>query len=112
MRASRPPWPAGGGDDGGLSIGVLAEGTGLRLTGIVMTMFDPRNNLSHQVAAEARKNLNSHLFHTVIPRNVRLSESPSFGRPAILYAVSSSGAQAYLELAREMVNRWSESTNR
>ncbi|GAB4369155.1 MAG: AAA family ATPase [Deltaproteobacteria bacterium] len=84
----------------------------LAVEGIVLTMFDPRNNLSHQVAAEAEENLNSQLFHTVIPRNVRLSESPSFGRPAILYAVSSPGAKAYLELAREMVERWSENPNR
>jgi len=84
----------------------------LAVEGVLLTMFDPRNNLSHQVAAEARENLNPQLFQTVIPRNVRLSESPSFGRPAILYAVSSSGAQAYLELAREMVNRWNKSPNR
>jgi len=84
----------------------------LAVEGIVLTMFDPRNNLSHQVAGEAKENLNSQLFHTVIPRNVRLSESPSFGRPAILYAVSSSGAKAYLELAREMVERWNENPKR
>lgn len=84
----------------------------LAVEGVVLTMFDPRNNLSHQVAAEARENLNSLLYQAVIPRNVRLSESPSFGKPAILYAVSSSGAQAYLELAREMVNRWNENPNR
>jgi len=84
----------------------------LAVEGVVLTMFDPRNNLSHQVAEEARENLNSQLYHTVIPRNVRLSESPSFGRPAILYSVSSSGAQAYLELAREMVTRWNENPNR
>jgi len=84
----------------------------LAVEGIVLTMFDPRNNLSHQVAGEAKENLNSQLLHTVIPRNVRLSESPSFGRPAILYAVSSSGAKAYLELAREMVERWNENPKR
>ena len=85
---------------------------GLAVEGVVLTMFDPRNNLSHQVVSEARENLNSQLFQTVIPRNVRLSESPSFGKPAILYAVSSRGAQAYLELAREMVSRWNESPSR
>jgi chromosome partitioning protein len=80
----------------------------LRVEGVLLTMFDPRNNLAHQVAAEARENLNSQVYQTVIPRNVRLSESPSFGKPAILYAVSSRGALAYLELAKEMVSRWSE----
>ncbi|HEU5361125.1 MAG TPA: AAA family ATPase [Candidatus Deferrimicrobiaceae bacterium] len=80
----------------------------LRVEGVLLTMFDSRNNLSHQVAAEARENLNSQVFQTVIPRNVRLSESPSFGKPAILYAVSSRGSQSYLELAKEMVNRWNE----
>ncbi len=80
----------------------------LRVEGVLLTMFDSRNNLAHQVAAEARENLNSQVFQTVIHRNVRLSESPSFGKPAILYAVSSRGATAYLELAREMVSRWSE----
>ena len=80
----------------------------LRVEGVLLTMFDSRNNLAHQVAAEARENLNSQVFHTVIPRNVRLSESPSFGKPAILYAVSSRGALSYLELAKEMVSRWSE----
>ena len=80
----------------------------LRVEGVVLTMFDARNNLSHQVAAEARGNLNSQVYQAVIPRNVRLSESPSFGKPAILYAVSSRGATSYLELAKEMVSRWSE----
>ena len=80
----------------------------LAVEGVVLTMFDSRNNLSHQVAAEARDNLKDQLFQTVIPRNVRLSESPSFGKPAILYAVSSRGAQCYLELAKEMMGRWNE----
>lgn len=80
----------------------------LEVEGVVLTMFDSRNNLAHQVAAEARENLKSQLFQTVIPRNVRLSESPSFGKPAILYAVSSRGAQCYLELAKEMMGRWNE----
>jgi chromosome partitioning protein len=82
---------------------------GLRVEGIALTMFDSRNNLSHQVAAEARENLKSFVFRTIIPRNVRISESPSFGKPALLYAVNSRGAQSYLELAKEMAGRWSES---
>ena len=84
---------------------------GLRIEGVALTMFDARNNLAHQVADEAREILKDQVFQTVIPRNVRLSESPSHGKPALLYAVTSRGAQSYLELAREMVNRWSERTN-
>jgi len=80
----------------------------LEIEGIVLTMFDPRNNLAHQVAEEARSILKAQVFQTVIPRNVRLSESPSHGKPAILHAVSSRGAQSYLELAREVVSRWNE----
>jgi chromosome partitioning protein len=80
----------------------------LRIEGVVLTMFDPRNNLAHQVAEEARNALKTQVFQTVIPRNVRLSESPSYGKPALLHAVSSRGAQSYLELAREVVSRWNE----
>jgi len=80
----------------------------LRIEGVVLTMFDPRNNLAHQVAEEARETLKTQVFQTVIPRNVRLSESPSYGKPALLYAVASRGAQSYLELAREVVSRWNE----
>ena len=80
----------------------------LEVEGVVLTMFDSRNNLAHQVAQEARDILKNQVFRTVIPRNVRLSESPSHGKPALLYAVSSRGAQSYLELAREMVSRWNE----
>ncbi len=83
----------------------------LRIEGVVLTMFDPRNNLAHQVAEEARETLKTQVFQTVIPRNVRLSESPSYGKPALLYAVASRGAQSYLELAREVVSRWNEKRN-
>jgi chromosome partitioning protein len=96
------------------TISKIREGLNPRLAveGVVLTMFDARNNLSHQVAAEARENLKDYVFQSVIPRNVRLSESPSFGKPALLYAVSSRGAQSYLELAKEMVSRWNESPTR
>ncbi len=73
----------------------------LDVEGIVLTMFDPRNNLAHQVAEEVRKHFR--VFETVIPRNVRLSEAPSHGKPALLYDVQSKGAQAYLSLAREIL---------
>ena len=73
----------------------------LGLEGIVLTMFDPRNNLAHQVAEEVKRHF--HVFESVIPRNVRLSEAPSHGKPALLYDVQSKGAQGYLSLAREML---------
>ena len=75
---------------------------GLRIEGIVLTMFDPRNNLSHQVATDVRHYFGNKVFETVIPRNVRLSESPSHGKPIILYDIQSRGCQSYLQLAREL----------
>ncbi|MDF1536423.1 MAG: AAA family ATPase [bacterium] len=76
----------------------------VELEGILLTMFDPRNNLSHQVAEEARNYFPGRVFKTVIPRNVKLSEAPSYGRPALLYDINSPGAQGYLDLAREILN--------
>jgi chromosome partitioning protein len=73
----------------------------LEVEGIVLTMFDPRNNLAHQVADEVRRHFR--VFEAVIPRNVRLSEAPSHGKPALLYDVQSKGAQGYLSLARELL---------
>jgi chromosome partitioning protein len=75
----------------------------LELEGIVLTMFDPRNNLAHQVADEVKRHF--FVFDSVIPRNVRLSEAPSHGKPALLYDVQSKGAQGYLSLAREILAR-------
>jgi len=75
----------------------------LVIYGILLTMFDARNNLSHQVGVEIRKHFTDQVFETVIPRNVRLSEAPSHGLPALLYDISSRGATAYLELAREII---------
>ncbi|HPQ43610.1 MAG TPA: AAA family ATPase [Syntrophales bacterium] len=75
----------------------------LSLAGILLTMFDKRNRLSHQVADEARDFFGSNVFKTIIPRNVRLSESPSHGLPIILYDIKSSGAVAYMSLAREIM---------
>ncbi len=74
----------------------------LGLEGIVLTMFDPRNNLAHQVAEEVKRHF--HVFDSVIPRNVRLSEAPSHGKPALLYDAASKGAQGYLSLAREVIH--------
>jgi len=76
---------------------------GLKIEGILLTMFDKRNNLSHQVAEEVRKHFEGMVFDTVIPRNVRLSECPSFGKPIILYDADSRGAESYLNLAKEIL---------
>jgi chromosome partitioning protein len=78
---------------------------GLAIDGVLLTMYDARLNLSRQVAAEAREYFGAKVFDTVIPRNVRLAEAPSFGKPIILYDVASVGAQAYLGVARELIAR-------
>jgi chromosome partitioning protein len=76
----------------------------LEIEGIVLTMFDSRNNLAQEVANEVRKHFNDKVYNTVIPRNVTLGEAPSFGKPAILYDIRSKGAQCYLSLAKEILN--------
>jgi chromosome partitioning protein len=75
------------------------------LEGVLLTMFDDRTNLSHQVAEEIREHLGARVFRTVIPRNVRLGEAPSFGKPILSYDIRSKGAQAYMSLAREIIQR-------
>jgi chromosome partitioning protein len=75
----------------------------LEIEGILLTMFDGRNNLSHQVADEVRKHFKDKVFRTVIPRNIRLSEAPSHGKPVLLYDIHSKGAESYLNLAREIM---------
>ncbi|MBW2112307.1 MAG: ParA family protein [Deltaproteobacteria bacterium] len=77
----------------------------LSSTLILLTMYDSRNNLSRQVENEARALFRDRVFNTVIPRNVRLSEAPSYGKPIILYDIASKGAQSYLALARELMER-------
>jgi chromosome partitioning protein len=77
----------------------------LRLEGIVITMFDSRNRLSHQVVDEIRAHFPDKLFRTIIRRNVRLSESPSYGKPICLYDTASTGAQDYRDLAKELISR-------
>lgn len=78
----------------------------LAIDGIVLTMHDRRNKLSLQVEAEATGYFGRQVFETRIPRNVRLSESPSFGKPAILYDVTAPGTKAYLQLASELIDRY------
>jgi chromosome partitioning protein len=77
----------------------------LQIEGVLLTMFDQRLNLSRQVAEEAKEYFGDKVFRSAIPRNVRLAEAPSFGKPILLYDVLSAGAQAYLGLAREMLGR-------
>jgi len=77
----------------------------LAIDGVLLTMYDARLNLSRQVAAEAREYFGAEVFGTVIPRNVRLAEAPSFGKPIILYDVASVGAQAYVSVAKELLGR-------
>ena len=75
----------------------------LRVEGIVLTMFDGRNNLSKQVEADARSNLRELVFKTIIPRNVRVSEAPSYSMPVLTYDPSSKGSKAYMSLAKELL---------
>jgi chromosome partitioning protein len=77
----------------------------LGISGVLLTMFDARLNLSRQVAADAREYFGAQVFNTVVPRNVRLAEAPSFGKPIILYDVQSIGAQAYMAVADELIAR-------
>lgn len=77
----------------------------LALEGVLLTMYDERTNLSKQVAQEVRSSLEESTYEVVIPRNVRLAEAPSFGKPILLYDIKSKGAQAYLDLAREILKK-------
>lgn len=75
----------------------------LEIGGILLTMFDGRNNLCHQVSDEIRSHFGDKVFRSVVPRNVRLSEAPSYGQPALMYDIASRGAQAYLDVAQEVL---------
>ena len=77
----------------------------LSIQGIVLTMFDGRNNLANQVVDDVRAHMGDKVYETVIPRNVRVSEAPSYGKPAILYDLKCAGSQAYLQLASEVIRR-------
>ena len=77
----------------------------LEIEGLLFTMYDKRTSLSNQVVEEIKKNFSSHVFETVIPRNIRLSEAPSHGLPITLYDTKSKGSDAYVDLAREIISR-------
>ena len=77
----------------------------LEIQGVVLTMYDRRNSLSEQVARDVRSHFGDTVYETVIPRNVRVSEAPSFGKPVLIYDLKCAGSQAYLQLAREVVRR-------
>ena len=77
----------------------------LELQGIVLTMYDRRNSLSQQVAQDVRAHFGDRVYATMIPRNVRVSEAPSFGKPVLIYDLACAGSRAYLDLAREVVGR-------
>jgi chromosome partitioning protein len=78
---------------------------GLEIEGILLTMVDERTNLTQQVIAEIRTHFREQVFETQVPRSVRLAEAPSFGKPAVLYDIRSKGAEAYLQLARELLSQ-------
>jgi chromosome partitioning protein len=77
----------------------------LEIEGLLRTMFDPRNNLANEVSAQLIQHFGAKVFRTVIPRNVRLAEAPSFGKPVLFHDKESRGALAYLALAGEMIRR-------
>ena len=80
----------------------------LEIEGLLRTMYDPRNNLDNEVSAQLKAHFGDKLFRTVIPRNIRLAEAPSHGKPVLSYDMQSKGAQAYLALAGEMLRREAE----
>jgi len=77
----------------------------LVIDGVVLTMFDDRTNLAQQVAEELKKHFGDKLLKTTIPRNIRLAEAPSYGKPALVYDVRSRGAESYIRLAKEILDR-------
>ena len=77
---------------------------GLKIDGVVFTMYDVRNNLSGEVVDNVKEHFKEHIYRTLIPRNVRLAEAPSYGKPITVYDSKSAGAEAYRKLAREVMN--------
>jgi chromosome partitioning protein len=83
----------------------------LEISGVVLTMYDDRTNLAQQVTAELKKYFGDKLLNTIIPRNIRLAEAPSYGKPALLYDVRSRGAESYIRLAKELMDRSARPTS-
>jgi chromosome partitioning protein len=77
----------------------------LSIHGVVLTMFDARNNLCNQVVADVRQFMGDKVYDTIIPRNVRVSEAPSYGKPVLVYDLKCAGSEAYLRLATEVIQR-------
>ncbi len=84
----------------------------LELDGVLLTMYDERTNLSRQVVADIRSFFKERVFRTIVPRNVRLGEAPSFGKPIMLYDIRSKGSESYLNLAREVIRRYEKTGTR
>jgi len=89
----------------------VALNPSLAVDGVVLTMFDERTNLAQQVAEELKKYFAEKLCRTTIPRNIRLAEAPSYGKPALLYDVRSRGAESYIRLAKELLDRMASGQN-
>ena len=102
--ASTTPWR--GSPTSSETIGLVQErlNPNLKVEGIVLTMFDGRTSLAGQVRAEVQRHLGKQIMTTMIPRNIRLSEAPSHGKPIMLYDLRSAGSTAYLDLAREVIS--------
>jgi chromosome partitioning protein len=83
----------------------LSFNPGLHIEGVVLTMYDDRTNLAQQVTQELKRHFGDRLLETIIPRNIRLAEAPSYGKPALLYDVRSRGAESYIKLAKEIMHR-------
>src|ERR1700704_4154708 len=83
----------------------------LDIEGVVLTMYDDRTNLAQQVTQELKKHFGNKLMETIIPRNIRLAEAPSYGKPALLYDVRFRGAESYIRLAKEMLDRYTNARN-
>ena len=77
----------------------------LEIMGVVLTMYDKRNRITADVENDIRQYMGNKVFDTVIPRNVKMSEAPSFGKPALIYDMNCSGSMAYINLAKEIVNK-------
>ena len=103
VRVLRAGGPVAIAADGGA--GALTLNPNLSIHGIVLTMFDSRNNLSNQVVADVRQFMGAKVYNTMIPRNVRISEAPSYGKPVLVYDLKCVGSEAYLKLATEVIQR-------